>query len=178
MQDISAFQRYVADMVLASDECLTAKRHVPALVLIYSLVDGMSWAGADLSSGDIRGRFESWVDRWVIPRLPVANPPITATDLYAARCAILHTGTGVSDLSKKGKAKRLMYAWGTATTEPLEYAISGSGLSNEHAALHYDALLAAVRHGVAYYFEAGEVDPVVAAQLERAASYHYANVPA
>jgi hypothetical protein len=178
VQDISAFQKYVADMVLAAEECLKTKRLVPALVLIYSLIDGMSWAAADLSSSEIRGRFESWVTRWVVPRLPASNPQVTATDLYAARCAILHSGTGVSDLSKKGKARRLMYAWGTATTEALEYAISQTGLADEHAALHYESLLTAVRHGVADYFEAGEVDPIVAAQLERAASYHYANVPA
>ena len=164
-------------MLEAAEDCLRARRHIPALVLLYSLVDSLAWAGANRSNPDLRTRFEHWVSRWLMPHLPPASPRITATDLYAARCAILHTGTGVSDLSKSGKAKRLMYAWGNAKTEVLEYAIAHSRIGGEHAALHYDALLVAVRLGAADFFASATSDPELASRIEEVASFQYTNVP-
>ncbi|WP_128003641.1 hypothetical protein [Piscinibacter defluvii] len=113
-----------------------------------------------------------------MPKLPPANPAITATDLYAARCALLHTGTGVSDLYTSGKAKRLLYAWGSGRTEVLEYAIANAVLPGAHAAIHYDALFSAVREALVDFVASADSDPELAQRLQAAEHAQYTNVPA
>lgn len=84
---------------------------------MYSLMDSLAWAGADRKAPNLRTRFEQWTKQWLLPLLPRSTPPLTEIDIYAARCALLHTGTGVSDLYLRGDARRFVYAWGTAKTD-------------------------------------------------------------
>ena len=104
------------DMLDAAEESIEKRRHVPAMVLLYALIDSLAWAGANRRSPNLRDRFEGWVKSWLLPLLPPSNPAITETDFYAARCAALHTGTGVSDLYLSGKARRFLYAWACTTS--------------------------------------------------------------
>lgn len=162
------------EMLSAIDDCLKAERQLPALILMYSLVDGLSWA----ESGDTntKSRFEGWVTRWLLPHLPQSKPQITATDLYAARCALLHTGTGISDLVKSKKAKRIMYAWGGAKTEILERAIEVTESQAGHAAIHCSKLFTAIRKGMKGFVDSAEDDPQLKSRLQDAGSVQYDNV--
>ena len=165
------------DMLSSIDDCLKAERQLPALVLMYSLIDSLAWAASDQSTANTRSRFENWVSQWLLPHLPKSNPQVTATDLYAARCALLHTGTGISDLAKSKKAKRLMYAWGSAKTTLLERTIVVTGSADGYAALHCEKFFSAIRKGLKNFVASADNDPQLAARLQDAASVQYDNVP-
>lgn len=165
------------EMISAIDDCLKAERQIPALVLMYSLMDNLSWAASGRSSANTRDQFEEWISRWLLPYLPRSNPKITPIDLYAARCALLHTGTGVSDLVKSKKAKRLMYAWGNAKTRILERTIVVTGSADGHAALHCDDLFSALRKALKTFVASADHDAQLAARLQEVASVQFENVP-
>lgn len=170
------YSKNIKEMLDAIAVCLKSERHLPALVLMYSLIDSLSWAESGQSSADTRSRFEGWVAKWVLPNLPRTIPQVTATDLYAARCALLHTGTGTSELVRSKRAKRLMYAWGKGKTEILERAIVVTGSSNEHAAIHCDKLFLAIRRGLRSFVASADNDPQLKTRLRDAASAQYENV--
>ena len=163
-------------MLLVAESSLLAGRTVPAMVLMYSLIDSMAWV-AQPGSSNLRLRFEDWAARWLLPKMRATTPSITATDLYAARCALLHTGTGVSDLFKAGKARRFLYSWGKADVRVLEHAIATGLVPENHVAMHCDDFLAAVRVAVADFIESAENDPSIASRLESAASLGYTHIP-
>jgi hypothetical protein len=165
------------DMLDAAEESIGKRRHVPAMVLIYSLIDSLAWAGAERNSPNLRSRFEKWVKTWLLPLLPPSNPSITETDLYAARCGVLHTGTGISDLYLSGKARRILYAWGAGKVELLEYAIATTPEMKGHVALHYDDLFRATRSSLENFLAAADLDPTLKSRLEEASSFQYMSVP-
>ena len=163
-------------MLVVAESSLQAGRTVPAMVLMYSLIDSMAWV-AQPDSQNLRNRFESWATQWLLPKMRAATPPVSATDLYAARCALLHTGTGVSDLYKAGKARRFLYSWGKADVQVLEYAIATGVVPQNHVAMHCEEFLAAIRIAVADFIESAETDALLAERLKSAASLGYTNVP-
>jgi hypothetical protein len=165
------------DMLEAAEDAIVKRRHVPAMVLMYSLVDSLAWAGADRKAAPNLRRFETWAKRWLLPLLPSSTPAITETDLYAARCGVLHTGTGVSDLYLSGKARRILYAWGTGEVGILEYAIASTDVLKNHVALHYDDFFRAIRGALDNFLAAAENDPVLKSRLEEASSFQYVSIP-
>lgn len=78
-----------------------------AIALIYSAIDHMSWLNA---AGEPGGSgFKAWVNSFLLNGKAFA---FNAEDLWAARCAILHTGAAESDLYRAGKAKLVYYVVG------------------------------------------------------------------
>ena len=172
MSDVEAFHKNLGDMLVAAERCIQFRQHLPALTLIYALIDSLAWAAGGKSQLSVRKRYEDWVNAWLMPNLRQTTPDVTATDLYAARCAVLHTLTGDSDLSRAGIAKRIMYAWGTGDPQVLRAVIEEAKISG-HAALHYDHLLDAVTRATAHFLEAANHDPALGVRLEEAAGRCY-----
>jgi hypothetical protein len=112
--------RDYSHIIIAIDYCISEKLTMPALVLIYSAIDSISWYASDKENQSVGKRFQAWVDTWMLQKYPL---PCTASELYAARCAILHTLTPDSDLSEKGAVRRIGYAWGTAQQRDLAESI-------------------------------------------------------
>ena len=77
------------------DSCIERKVQLPTLILIYAGIDSIAWLGAENVSGPVGVRFMAWVDRYLLTAKPLA---CTSADLYSARCGILHSLTGDSDL--------------------------------------------------------------------------------
>jgi len=77
------------------------------LIVCYSTIDtlGLLYSPPEQLSAN-RKSFKAWVDRFLIPR---ARDPYNAADLYAARCAVLHSHSTSSDLSRSGKARQIQY---------------------------------------------------------------------
>ncbi len=167
----SFFQNYV-QVVAAAQICLEKKLQMPALILIYTLMDTFAWAvyGADVKSS--RKRFEAWTRKWVLSH---AELSCTAADLYAARCAVLHTMTSEASLTESGEARRIAYAWGTATAEELQHAVSALGHENI-VGVHIESLFAAVREAMARVVERSDQDTRLRKRLEHAASKHFASM--
>lgn len=152
--------------------CLEKKLQMPALILIYTLMDTFAWAvyGADERSS--RKRFEAWTRKWVLSRTDLG---CTASDLYAARCAVLHTMTSEASLTESGEARRIAYAWGTATADSLQSAVSILG-HKDLVCLHIEKLFSAVREGMANVIEEADTDSQLRKRLEEAASKHFASM--
>jgi hypothetical protein len=175
MVNVEPFHKNLGDMLVAAERCIQLRQHLPASVRIYALVDSLAWAAAGDTQPKVRKCFESWVSTWLLPELTQFAPTVTATDIYAARCGVLHTLTGDSDLSAAGHAKRFMYAWGTARAEVLE-AVIRETKQTSHVALHYDDLRTALVRATARFLESANNDPALSARLELAAAKHYMNI--
>jgi hypothetical protein len=175
---LPSFERDVNDTLAAIDHCVQSRQHMPAKILIYSLIDSLAWAAFTPAVNANRQRFEAWTTRWLIPHLLAAGVNVTATDLYAARCSILHSMTPDSELSRSGKARRIAYAWGTGRAENLNEIFRDHGIAG-CVALHYDDLVQAVRKGISSFRAEVNRDPVLQVVFREAAEKHYAyiNVP-
>jgi hypothetical protein len=111
-------ERHLNDLFAAIVHCYQNELLMPCLVLLYSGIDAA--ASLEPSAGKGMGeRFEKWVDRYM---LKGKSLPCTARELYAARCAVVHTFTPDSDLSKAGKARVVAYAYGKADVMKLDAA--------------------------------------------------------
>jgi hypothetical protein len=98
--------------------------------------------------GEGRIAFLRWVDNNMLKVHPL---PCTALELYAARCGVLHTLTAESDLSRQGKVRPILYAWGSATTADLDEA--SRRLNRVEVAVHVRDLVSSFREGLAMYLE-------------------------
>lgn len=101
----------------AIENNLKLKHELPALTLMYSLIDALSWLSSTSNNTKIRDRFTLWVDKYL---LKGGNLECSALDLYAARCAIIHTLTSDSNLSENGYAKRAIYTTDYSNKKHLE----------------------------------------------------------
>src|SRR5688572_11684441 len=102
-----------------AEHCAARGMQVPALILTYSGMDAMGWMLAEDTTTRVRDRFTIWVDRYALPTVPSIR--CTSTELYAARCGILHTFTADSALTGRG-VRKVIYAWGNAKLADLEHA--------------------------------------------------------
>ena len=81
------------------------------LTIIYSGMDvfGLLAAPPGVLDAD-RNTFKQWCEKYMLPTLQtVDGTAVTAVDLYAARCGVLHTSTPLSSLEREGKARQLFY---------------------------------------------------------------------
>ncbi len=81
------------------------------LTIIYSGIDAFGLLAAPPGVLDAnRTTFKQWCEKYILPRLhTVEGTAITAVDLYAARCGVLHTSTPLSSLEREGNACQLFY---------------------------------------------------------------------
>ena len=84
------------------------------LVVIYSTIDTMGLLDAPADQiAATRESFKEWVKKYL---LTYPGFDFNEVDLYAARCAVLHTFTTRSALSSSGQAKELQYYSGNKAT--------------------------------------------------------------
>jgi len=168
-----ALERNFEQMVLGAKMCLDRDLPMPAIVLVYSLIDAFAWATAPKNK-DTRGRFESWLAKYVYPEDAL---PCTPTELYAARCAALHTLTSKSDLHVRGKLREIAYAWGPAKEDVASDVAAFANLKDRFVALHIGELLEAVARGIHRTLQAAESDPELSKNLGKTASMHFDQLP-
>jgi len=81
--------------------------HGSAAVLIYSGMGSMSYLAMPENQTDVSGKdFIEWADRYI--KFPCKNQ-LTGADLYGARCAMVHTYSVYSKMSREGKARLIGY---------------------------------------------------------------------
>ena len=86
--------------------------------MIYSSIDTMAWFGCPATQTDVqRNDFIGWVDRYL---LPDSGLTCTATELYSARCGVLHTMSPESKIVRSAQARKVLYGWGTHRAELLD----------------------------------------------------------
>ena len=176
MATLDDFLRNNADMISAAGRCLELKQLIPALVLMYTHIDTLAWAAAWQTEVSVRERYEAWVKRWLLPRLSRHAPELTPTDLYAARCGLLHSLTSRSDLSEAGEARELVYAWKATAITTMRRDINDSASRGRLVGIYCGDLLDSLKQAVADFVEAAQGNVHMAASLAEAASRHYPNI--
>ena len=88
--------------------CLDDQLWLPALILVYALLDALAWVGKrGGSQPDVtRDDFIRWCDRYL---LVPPSATFSAVDLYAARCGLVHSNTAESRLMRQGQARPVWY---------------------------------------------------------------------
>src|SRR5438045_609045 len=90
-----ALEKNLIALVESMEDCMAKGRLLPCLVLLYAAIDIV----ASLESGKASGSaFMAWSDKYL---LQGTSLPCTASDLYGARCGILHTLSAESNMSRK-----------------------------------------------------------------------------
>ncbi|WP_313499325.1 hypothetical protein [Stutzerimonas nitrititolerans] len=126
----------------------------PALVMLYSAIDSVSWLACTTTKESGKA-FKAWVTDWMLkdPRIQC-----TAEELYAARCGLVHTLTPTSSLTQRG-IRKVAYSWGTASNRRLEELIDSVGANTELVPVHLSDLIQVFRTGMADYLEYVAEDP-------------------
>ena len=168
MLSSSFFQNY-SQVVAGVRLCLEKQLLMPALILIYTLMDSFAWACSDKAQTKVRTRFEAWTQQWVLTQ---GNLPCTATELYAARCAVLHTLTRYTDLTKNENVRKITYSWGNADNSALQGAFDALG-HTDTVAVHVNDLFGAVCEAMAAITEQASTAPQLKQRLEEAAVLHF-----
>lgn len=106
--------------------CLKNSGHVVGgVMLVYAAIDQMAWISSP--NDETHGKeFKEWVDKYIIPYNPLG---CTSSDLWGARCGLLHTGSADSRDLRNGNAQsKIYYTYGnlicTENNEPGSVFIS------------------------------------------------------
>lgn len=122
-----ALEMRIGELVQAGNLCLKKWLVAPALVLMFSLIDFMAGLDKDFEGKSVHERFECWIEKF-FPKS--ADLPCTATDIYGARCGLVHSYSSESRLVEEGAAKEVWYALHAEEAEALERARVGAGLDD------------------------------------------------
>jgi hypothetical protein len=163
--DHPTLKEHTEHLLGAISKCVRSGFHLPALMLIYSTIDVMAWLDRDEEANDVtRSDFLRWADTYL---LPDSDLGCTAIDLYAARCAILHSYSAESRLTREGIAKTVYYAWGTAREETLRAAVAQSSLRGKVRVVHISNLLKALRKALAEFIHASGHLPLIQERIAK-----------
>lgn len=129
-------ERYLLATVTAVATLYAKDLYSHTLIIMYSTIDTVGLLDAPASqTNSSRNTFKAWVDKYVVPDSRVE---FTSVDLWAARCAVLHTHTSESNLSNSGQAKQLQYYGGDKDSEAAHkfVTVTKSVLCGQHIPVH------------------------------------------
>jgi hypothetical protein len=137
------------------------------LDLLYSGIDTLGWLAAPLETKEAtRTTFEAWSNKFLVSKLKsIDGSAITATDLYSARCGILHTSRSTSKLSGKGEAREICYQFG----ENVGLNFFGS-TALDSAVLNLEQFALAFKDGAVAFLQERSTDPELAIRVNSRAN--------
>ena len=169
------------DQVLSAAElCIRVRLNTPALILIYSSIDAASWLSAEDPDAQVQSYFVKWVEKY----LPTDRFNCSSLELWAARNGIVHMLSASSRLTRRGKARQIIYVnrgGDRKTLERLEAirtaknpqqirdsqgTTDDAGMSS-NVIVEVDALLNGVREGVARMLSDAKSDPLLKVRIEQ-----------
>ena len=87
------------------------------LILIYCGIDSMAYLSMPAVQTEVRKEdFVQWANQYLCPSLSNGIVSVTGDDLYGARCAVVHTFTSESRMTRNGSAKIIGYQYGGGLT--------------------------------------------------------------
>lgn len=124
-QDITKkIQGFTQDTLNATQLLYKNQLFGQMLVIMYSAIDTAGLLNAPPSTKKATGEtFQNWVEKYLLKQ---NNFEFNALDLWAARCAVLHTFTADSDLSNHGKAKKIIYISSKTDSAQLQAILEGT----------------------------------------------------
>lgn len=106
----SNIDNYFISVIEAVDLLHQNKLMGQALTVIYSSIDACGLLDAQDSQENATGStFKSWVNKYMLEENSLE---CNADDLWGGRCAVLHTHTSTSDLSKANRVREIQYISG------------------------------------------------------------------
>lgn len=146
-------------MLKGIELCLERECLVSAVTLLFSAVDALSALTRATTQGKTDSEvFKSWCDRYLQPS---ANIRCSATDLYAARCGVLHLYSAESDLASRGIACRLVYQWRAGPRADAKVALPKDALVVE-----VESLFQVFKRGAHQFMIDSETDPEVRTRVQ------------
>lgn len=134
----------------------------------------MAWLNRPYSQPDVcRKDFEEWVKKYL---LPGSGIQCNSIDLYSARCGIIHSFTYESKKTREGKAKKIVYSWGTAKAEDFQELIDSIG-DFSTITLHINMLHEAFLMGVKHFIQSLSDDSKKAKIVYKRANKFFTNLP-
>ena len=174
MRDRDKLHYRTSQLLKAINLCIKQKLELPALVLIYCTMDILGWLYSDDPKAKINENFKHWVSRYVTDGSDLRCTP---EDLWAARCALLHKFTPDSDLSDKGKVRKLCYAWGNASILQLYAAIDSTpGTAQRFVGVHVNELFGQLCDGITRFLGDLDADPDLAKRVYDRSNRFYADL--
>jgi hypothetical protein len=174
---MKTFYHHMFDLIESIEDCKAKGRQLPCLALLYTGIDVV--ASLDTDGKATRQGFINWTDNYLLKAVPLH---CTGMDLYAARCAVVHTFTPDSDLSRSRVARVILYATGNTTPNDLENAIDkasqipGHSKQENYVIESLDDLILAFRTGIADYLKEIEGDSERQKRVEQAMGLWYSSV--
>jgi hypothetical protein len=153
----------MGQMLSAAQHCLQKRQILPCLTLLYAGMDVMSYLESNPKE-QVNVHFKRWIENNL---LPLTSWTCTATDLYAARCAVIHTFTAESNLSNTGQAKIILYAHSGA--DPAKLRKVGEDFGWEVEYLSVEDMLKFFGEAVLRYLTVVSLDPIRKALVEKKA---------
>jgi hypothetical protein len=172
MTELSPLYKNILLLASGIEACIEKKVNTAALILIFSGIDTVGWLDSTEEFAT-RTSFTKWADTYLLSAKPLA---CTSLDLYAARCGLLHTFTPDSKLRSEGKARYIIYAWGTASVEELQRSIDLTKNADKYVALHVNDLYETWQSGVSRFCEEVEKDPERKARIYKKADQFFAEL--
>ena len=146
-------------MLRGIEVCIKHQCLVSAVSLMFAAIDAVSALNRAIEKDDTdRSEFKKWVRDYL---LPGSDLRCDESDLYAARCGVLHTYSSASRDARNNKARHLVYRWREGPTADADQPLPPDALEVPVESLH-EALKQAVRK----FLEDSEVDPDVRERVQ------------
>jgi hypothetical protein len=138
-------------------ECYEKNYMNTVLILLYSYIDQMAYLNMDEKDKlgvekefQEKDDFKRWVDEFMLSN-PKCKLACTSSDIYSARCGIIHTRTPFSKDVKKDKAEMLLYTFKKVKKESLDRLRRFAGV--EYISIQIDELVEVFFYGLAVFYE-------------------------
>lgn len=131
--------KFIGSVTEAIQLCFDRKLIAPGLMILYASLDILAGLNRPEEKQESDSEdFKAWVNTYL---LPDSCLNVTAEDLWAARCGLLHNYSPRSRPVIRGGAREIYYTWGPGRVEELEAAIEASRINA--VVLHVDDILRA-----------------------------------
>lgn len=166
------YYQAIRDLKDSIEDCHAKARILPCLTLVYSGIDVFASLEAKPGEG-VQSAFVRWVEAYMLSDWRSFSGG--AIDLYAARCGIVHTFTYRSELSRRGRARNIIYAWGTAKADRLDK--STRLLGRDELTIHVRDLIDAFGRAVINHVEDVSAHPDRHKHFLEAAGHWLVGIP-
>ena len=154
--DDGILERNLDNHFEAIDLCVARGLRMPALILTYSAIDFLAWLARPAGKTSVdRQEFVGFAKKYIVD---AGFSQCSAIDLYAARCAHVHSNSFESSLSASGAASVVLYAWGSADPEALLAVLLRAGRADVKV-VKVEALISAVKQAARGLIDDIRLDP-------------------
>ena len=156
--DETLLRVHLVELLTSISNCLRAKHSLPALILIYSGIDIL--ANLSRPKGKEKGTHKDyckWCEKYILPN--TQDIYCDSIDLYAARCAVVHSYGYKTELTNLGKARIMAYAWGDKTAKGMKVITDLTQFKDSVSHLHINKLAEGFALGIDKFFEDIKNDP-------------------